>query len=92
LIHCRCKTCHIANQSQINLHVTFKTDMIKVELFNADILEGYETAEKGNRALFARLEALADMKYTYVISCQSFALQKSMNDQRYKDTIDLMIR
>ncbi|XP_012567622.1 putative callose synthase 8 [Cicer arietinum] len=57
-----------------------------------DILEGYEIAEKGNRALFARLEALADMKYTYVISCQSFALQKAMNDPRYKDTIDLMTR
>lgn len=59
---------------------------------NADILEGYETAEKGNHALFARLEALADMKYTYVISCQSFASQKALNDPRYKDTIDLMIR
>ncbi|KAL2331236.1 hypothetical protein Fmac_018817 [Flemingia macrophylla] len=57
-----------------------------------DILEGYETAEKGNRALFARLEALADMKYTYVISCQSFASQKASNDPRYKDMIDLMTR
>ncbi|WJX67987.1 Putative callose synthase 8 [Trifolium repens] len=57
-----------------------------------DILEGYETAEKGNRALFARLEALADMKYTYVVSCQSFALQRAMNDPRYKDTIELMTR
>jgi callose synthase len=59
---------------------------------NADILEGYETAEKGNRALFARLEAPADMKYTYIVSCQSFALQKAMNDPRYKDTIELMTR
>ncbi|KAL9322132.1 hypothetical protein ACSQ67_010185 [Phaseolus vulgaris] len=57
-----------------------------------DILEGYETAERGNRALFARLEALADMKYTYVISCQSFASQKAMNDPRYQDMIDLMTR
>ncbi|XP_028190984.1 putative callose synthase 8 [Glycine soja] len=57
-----------------------------------DILEGYETAERGNRALFARLEALADMKYTYVISCQSFASQKASNDPRYQDMIDLMIR
>ncbi|GAU28412.1 hypothetical protein TSUD_54640 [Trifolium subterraneum] len=57
-----------------------------------DILEGYETAEKGNRALFARLEALADLKYTYVVTCQSFALQKAMNDPRYKDTIELMTR
>lgn len=59
---------------------------------NADILEGYETAEKGNRALFARLEALSDMKYTYVISCQSFASERAMNDPHYTDTIDLMIR
>lgn len=63
-----------------------------IESVNADILEGYETAEKGNRALFARLEALADLKHTYVISCQSFASQKAMNDPRYTDTIDLMIR
>ncbi|KAK7272638.1 hypothetical protein RJT34_29359 [Clitoria ternatea] len=57
-----------------------------------DILEGYETAERGNRALFARLEALADMKYTYVISCQSFASQKASNHPHYQDIIDLMIR
>ena len=59
---------------------------------NADILEGYETAERGNRALFAHLEALADMKYTFVVSCQSFASQKAMNDPHYKDIIDLMTR
>ncbi|XP_027343948.1 putative callose synthase 8 [Abrus precatorius] len=57
-----------------------------------DILEGYENAERRNLALFARLEALADMKYTFVISCQSFASQKAMNDPRYQDIIDLMIR
>lgn len=75
----------------------YYSEALKLQAFldmaeDEDILEGYETAEKGNRALFARLEALADMKYTYVISCQSFALQKAMNDPRYKDTIDLMIR
>ncbi|KAL1299856.1 hypothetical protein HN51_044400 [Arachis hypogaea] len=57
-----------------------------------DILEGYETTEKSNRALFAHLEALADMKYTYVVSCQSFASQKAKNDPHYRDIIDLMIR
>ncbi|XP_061352162.1 putative callose synthase 8 [Gastrolobium bilobum] len=57
-----------------------------------DILEGYENTERSNRALFARLEALADMKYTYVISCQSFASQKASNHPHYKDMIDLMIR
>lgn len=72
-------------------------EAIKLQAFldmaeEEDILEGYETAERGNRALFARLEALADMKYTYVISCQSFASQKAKNDPRYQDMIDLMIR
>ncbi|CAL0310217.1 unnamed protein product [Lupinus luteus] len=57
-----------------------------------DILEGYENAERGNRALFAHLEALADMKYTYVISCQSFALQKASRDPHAQDIIDLMKR
>ncbi|CAL5187239.1 unnamed protein product [Lathyrus oleraceus] len=75
----------------------YYSEALKLQAFldmaeDEDILEGYETAEKGNRALFSRLEALADMKYTYVISCQSFALQKARNDPRYKDTIDLMIR
>ncbi|KAF7836581.1 putative callose synthase 8 [Senna tora] len=55
-----------------------------------DILEGYETAERGNAALFAHLEALADMKYTYVISCQSFASQKASGDPHAQDIIDLM--
>ncbi|OIV92479.1 hypothetical protein TanjilG_02242 [Lupinus angustifolius] len=57
-----------------------------------DILEGYENAEKGNRALFAHLEALADMKYTYVISCQAFASQKASRDPHAQDIIDLMKR
>ncbi|KAI4323117.1 hypothetical protein L6164_022748 [Bauhinia variegata] len=57
-----------------------------------DILEGYETCERNNRALFTHLEALVDMKYTYVISCQSFASQKVRGDPRYHDIIDLMKR
>lgn len=57
---------------------------------NADILEGYETAERSNSTLFAHLEALADMKYTYVISCQSFASQKASADPHAHDIIDLM--
>ncbi|GAU48909.1 hypothetical protein TSUD_99660, partial [Trifolium subterraneum] len=77
--------------------VMYYREALKLQAFldmaeDEDILEGYETAEKGNRALFARLEALADMKYTYVVICQSFALQKAMNDPRYKDTIELMTR
>ncbi|KAK4256006.1 hypothetical protein QN277_008927 [Acacia crassicarpa] len=57
-----------------------------------DILEGYETAERSNSALFAHLEALADMKYSYVISCQSFASHRAYADPHAQDIIDLMIK
>ncbi|XP_023524660.1 putative callose synthase 8 isoform X2 [Cucurbita pepo subsp. pepo] len=57
-----------------------------------DILEGYDTIGRGNRALSAQIEALADMKFTYVLSCQSFGAQKACGDPRARDILDLMIR
>lgn len=57
-----------------------------------DILEGYEAAERNNRSLFAQLDALADIKFTYVVSCQMYGLQKSSGDPRAQDILDLMIR
>ncbi|KAG6607954.1 putative callose synthase 8, partial [Cucurbita argyrosperma subsp. sororia] len=57
-----------------------------------DILEGYDTIGRGNRALSAQIEALTDMKFTYVLSCQSFGAQKACGDPRAKDILDLMIR
>ncbi|KAL5736702.1 hypothetical protein ACOSQ2_031490 [Xanthoceras sorbifolium] len=56
-----------------------------------DILEGYEAAEKNNRT-FARLDALSDLKFTYVISCQMFGSQKSSGDPHAQDILDLMVR
>jgi callose synthase len=57
-----------------------------------DILDGYDNAEKGNPTLSAKLDALADMKFTYVISCQSFGSQKASGNPHAKDIIDLMKR
>ncbi|CAK9325304.1 unnamed protein product [Citrullus colocynthis] len=57
-----------------------------------DILEGYDTIGRGNRALSAQIDALTDMKFTYVLSCQSFGAQKACGDPREKDILDLMIR
>ncbi|KAK4851376.1 hypothetical protein QYF36_014627 [Acer negundo] len=54
-----------------------------------DILEGYEAAERNNRQ-FA--DALSDLKFTYVISCQMFGSQKSSGDPHAQDILDLMIR
>ena len=57
-----------------------------------DILEGYDGAENNNRTLFAQLEALADLKFTYVISFQMFGSLKSSGDPHAQDILDLMNR
>lgn len=57
-----------------------------------DILEGYDAVESRNRVLSAQLDAIADMKFTYVLSCQLFGSQKASGDPHAQDIIDLMIR
>ncbi|KAF8031616.1 hypothetical protein BT93_D0741 [Corymbia citriodora subsp. variegata] len=57
-----------------------------------DILEGCDASARENPALSAQLEALADLKFTYVVSCQMYGLQKSSGDPHAKDVLDLMIR
>jgi len=48
--------------------------------------------ERSNRPLAAQLDALADMKFTYVVSCQMFGAQKSSGDPHAQDILDLMIK
>lgn len=57
----------------------------KSKLFYADILRGYD-----NDRLAAQLEALADMKFTHVVSCQMFGSQKTSGDPQAQDILDLM--
>ncbi|XP_052206358.1 putative callose synthase 8 isoform X2 [Diospyros lotus] len=57
-----------------------------------DILRGYDAIERGNDLLSAQLDAIADMKFTYVISCQMFGSQKSCGDPQAEDIRDLMTR
>ncbi|XP_050112527.1 putative callose synthase 8 [Malus sylvestris] len=57
-----------------------------------DILEGYDAVESRNRELSAQLDALADMKFTYVLTCQLFGSQKASGDPHAQDIIDLMKR
>jgi len=45
-----------------------------------------------HQTLSAELEALADMKFSYVISCQKFGEQKIKGDPHAQDIIDLMMR
>lgn len=61
-------------------------------MVHLDILEGYNAVERGNRTVAAQLDALADMKFSFVISCQMLGSQKASGDPLVQDIIDLMIR
>ncbi|XP_078177288.1 glucan synthase-like 4 isoform X2 [Carex rostrata] len=71
----------------------------KRELREEDIYKGHTAIDqegqdhkKGQPNLSAQLDALANMKFTYVISCQKFGEQKANGDPRAQDIIDLMTR
>lgn len=63
------------------------------------ILEGYksvtvplEEEKKSQRSLYAQLEAVADMKFTYVTTCQIYGNQKQGGDRRATDILNLMVK
>ncbi|XP_022879526.1 callose synthase 5-like [Olea europaea var. sylvestris] len=63
-----------------------------------EILEGYKTVsvpseedKKSQRSLYAQLEAVADMKFTYVATCQNYGNQKRSGDRRATDILNLMV-
>ncbi|KAL2476561.1 putative callose synthase 8 [Abeliophyllum distichum] len=57
-----------------------------------DILQGYDSIDRANGTLSAQLDAIADMKFTHIVSCQMYGLQKSAGDPQAQDILDLMIR
>ncbi|VVA90093.1 unnamed protein product [Arabis nemorensis] len=68
-------------------------DMAKDE----ELLKGYkaleltsEEASKSGGSLWAQCQALADMKFSFVVSCQQYSIQKRSGDQRAKDILRLM--
>ncbi|KAJ7945245.1 Callose synthase [Quillaja saponaria] len=63
-----------------------------------EILEGYKAVtvpsdedKKSQRSLYAQLEAVADMKFTYVATCQNYGNQKRSGDRRATDILNLMV-
>ena len=65
----------------------------------AEIVEGYkivtdsaEEEKKSQRSLSAQLEAIADMKFTYVATCQIYGNQKLSGDRRATDILNLMVK
>ncbi|KAJ6809888.1 callose synthase 3-like [Iris pallida] len=68
-------------------------DMAKDE----DIMEGHKAFEFTSednltvgRSLWAQCQAVADMKFTYVVSCQQYGIQKRSGDNRAQDILKLM--
>ncbi|KAG5534087.1 hypothetical protein RHGRI_022278 [Rhododendron griersonianum] len=64
----------------------------------SEILEGYkavtvasEEDKKSQRSLYAQLEAVADMKFTYVATCQNYGNQKRSGDRHGTDILNLMV-
>ncbi|KAH7566057.1 hypothetical protein JRO89_XS08G0076000 [Xanthoceras sorbifolium] len=63
-----------------------------------EILKGYkaitipsEEEKRSQRSLSAQIEAMADMKFTYVATCQNYGNQKRSGDRRATDILNLMV-
>ncbi|KAF7834153.1 callose synthase 5 [Senna tora] len=64
-----------------------------------EMLDGYkaitdpmeEEEQKSQKSLYASLEAVADMKFTYVATCQNYGNQKRSGDRRATDILNLMV-
>ncbi|KAJ0037576.1 hypothetical protein Pint_24113 [Pistacia integerrima] len=68
-------------------------DMAKDEV----LMKGYKAAElkseeqsKSEGSLWAQCQAVADMKFTYVVSCQQYGIDKRSGNERAKDILKLM--
>ncbi|EPS65323.1 hypothetical protein M569_09455, partial [Genlisea aurea] len=57
-----------------------------------DLMRGYKAAELNTDeiSLLTKCQALADMKFTYVVSCQRYGIHKRSGDPRAADILRLM--
>uniref|UniRef100_A0A7N0UVT5 1,3-beta-glucan synthase n=1 Tax=Kalanchoe fedtschenkoi TaxID=63787 RepID=A0A7N0UVT5_KALFE len=55
------------------------------------ITEPTEEDKKSQRSTHAQLEAVADMKFTYVATCQNYGNQKRSGDRHATDILNLMV-
>lgn len=64
-----------------------------------DLMKGYKAAEmnteeqvRNEGSLLTQCQAVADMKFTYVVSCQQYGIQKRSGDRRATDILRLMTK
>ncbi|TVU27587.1 hypothetical protein EJB05_19078 [Eragrostis curvula] len=57
-----------------------------------DLMEGFRAADllSDESPLLTQCKAIADMKFTYVVSCQQYGIQKRSGDPRAQDILRLM--
>lgn len=81
-----------------NIILIFST-LLKIFMLNSvDLMEGYKAAGSvtdeqwkiQQRSLFAQCEAVADMKFTYVVSCQQYGNDKRAALSNAQDILQLM--
>ena len=72
---------------------------INVNCIYSDLMKGYKAAvldieenSKSERSLWAQCQALADLKFTYVVSCQQYGIDKRSGHPRAKDILRLMTK
>lgn len=64
----------------------------------SDLMEGYKAMElnpddnKGERSLLTQCQAVADMKFSYVVSCQQYGIHKRSGEARAQDILRLMTK
>lgn len=66
-------------------------------IISIELLEGYKAVEsssedqaKVERSLWSQCQAVADMKFTYVVSCQQYGIDKCAGHPRAQDILKLM--
>ena len=69
--------------------------LVNINCFYADLMKGYKAAESNNaelgeRSLMVQCQAVADMKFAYVVSCQQYGIDKRAGEDRAKDILKLM--
>jgi hypothetical protein len=72
---------------------------INVNCLYSDLMKGYNAAEldskensKSERSLWAQCQAIAELKFTYVVSCQQYGIDKRSGHPRAKEILKLMTK
>lgn len=56
------------------------------------VIQASDEEKKVQRSMWAQINALADMKFTYVAACQIYGTQKRKNQEAAVDIFELMKR